>query len=63
MHTEAERKAWLDRVPMRRYASPDEIAAGIAYLLDDEQASYVTGHILAIDGGFLAGGTTRAQTA
>ena len=59
MHTTAERETWTSRVPLRRYATPDEIAAGIAYLLDDAQSSFVTGHVLAIDGGFLAGGTIR----
>jgi NAD(P)-dependent dehydrogenase (short-subunit alcohol dehydrogenase family) len=32
---------------------PDEIANGIVWLLSD-QASFVTGHILNIDGGFQA---------
>ena len=59
VHTSAAREAWLRHVPMRRYAAPDEIAGGIVYLLDDSLSSYVTGHILAVDGGFVAGGTVR----
>lgn len=59
LHSQAERDLWLTHVPMRRYATPDEIAGGIAYLLDEDLASYVTGHILAIDGGFTSGGTIR----
>ncbi|WP_174804447.1 SDR family NAD(P)-dependent oxidoreductase [Martelella limonii] len=39
--------------PMNRLGAPQEIANGIAWLLSDE-ASFVTGHILAIDGGFTA---------
>lgn len=39
--------------PMNRLGRPEEIANGIAWLLSDE-ASFVTGHILAIDGGFTA---------
>src|ERR1700761_716045 len=39
--------------PMARMGNPDEIAHGIAWLLSDE-ASFVTGHILNIDGGFQA---------
>jgi NAD(P)-dependent dehydrogenase (short-subunit alcohol dehydrogenase family) len=39
--------------PMARMGNPDEIAHGIAWLLSDE-ASFVTGHILSIDGGFQA---------
>lgn len=39
--------------PMARMGRPEEIAHGIAWLLSDE-ASYVTGHVLSIDGGFQA---------
>jgi NAD(P)-dependent dehydrogenase (short-subunit alcohol dehydrogenase family) len=56
MHTEEARQNWLTRVPQGRYAGPHEIARAAAFLLDDEQSSYVTGHVLAVDGGFLAGG-------
>ena len=37
--------------PMDRMGKPEEIAYGIRWLLSDE-ASFVTGHILSIDGGF-----------
>lgn len=63
LHDRAERDLWLTHVPMRRYATPDEIAGGIAYLLDQDLSSYVTGHILAVDGGFAAGGTIRPLAA
>jgi NAD(P)-dependent dehydrogenase (short-subunit alcohol dehydrogenase family) len=39
--------------PMVRMGDPEEIARGIAWLLSDE-ASFVTGHVLNIDGGFQA---------
>ena len=39
--------------PMARMGNPEEIARGIAWLLSDE-ASFVTGHVLNIDGGFQA---------
>jgi NAD(P)-dependent dehydrogenase (short-subunit alcohol dehydrogenase family) len=39
--------------PMNRLGKPEEIANGISWLLSDE-ASFVTGHIIAIDGGFTA---------
>jgi NAD(P)-dependent dehydrogenase (short-subunit alcohol dehydrogenase family) len=56
MHTEAARRNWLGRIPQRRYAEPHEIARATAFLLDEEQSAYMTGHVLAVDGGFLAGG-------
>jgi NAD(P)-dependent dehydrogenase (short-subunit alcohol dehydrogenase family) len=56
MQTEANRAAWLREVPQRRYASPDEIAGAALFLLDDSKSSFVTGHVLNVDGGFAAAG-------
>lgn len=41
---------YLQRVPLRRFASPDDIAAAMAFLASDD-ASYITGHNLVVDGG------------
>lgn len=46
---------YAEMVPMRRYAEPEEIAASVQFL-SSEQAAYITGHTLAVDGGFLASG-------
>jgi NAD(P)-dependent dehydrogenase (short-subunit alcohol dehydrogenase family) len=43
--------AAVDSVPLHRYGTPEDIAAGVRYLVSDEGA-YVTGHLLDIDGGF-----------
>jgi NAD(P)-dependent dehydrogenase (short-subunit alcohol dehydrogenase family) len=56
MHTREARQNWVRRVPQRRYGESHEIARAAAFLLDEEQSGYVTGHVLAVDGGFLAGG-------
>jgi hypothetical protein len=50
------------RIPLGRMASPDEIAEVIVYLASD-QATYVTGALVAADGGFLAFGGTGAASA
>ena len=41
------------RIPLGRWAEPDEIAPAIAWLLSDD-ARYVTGTVLPVDGGFHA---------
>lgn len=41
---------YLARVPMRRFALPNEVAAAIAFLAADT-ASFITGQTLFVDGG------------
>ena len=48
----------LMRTPMRRFGQPEELA-GAAVFLASEAASFVTGHLLAVDGGFLASGVNQ----
>jgi NAD(P)-dependent dehydrogenase (short-subunit alcohol dehydrogenase family) len=48
----------LIRTPMRRFGQPEEVA-GAAVFLASEAASFVTGHLLAVDGGFLASGVNQ----
>lgn len=47
------RQQTVGRVPMRRLGRPEELAGSVVYLASDA-SSMVTGHILAVDGGFLA---------
>ncbi|MEN3258343.1 SDR family NAD(P)-dependent oxidoreductase [Sodalis endosymbiont of Spalangia cameroni] len=42
--------AEVARLPLRRAGLPEEIAGAVAYLLSDS-AAYITGHMLAVDGG------------
>lgn len=50
------RAAILSRTPMRRFGNLEEIQ-GAAIFLASDSASFVTGEIIAVDGGFLAQGT------
>lgn len=49
-----EREEFLKRVPLRRAGTPEEVAKLIAFLLSND-ASYITGDIIFIDGGFHTG--------
>jgi NAD(P)-dependent dehydrogenase (short-subunit alcohol dehydrogenase family) len=51
-------KEFLLRTPMRRFGQLDELA-GAAVFLASDAAGFVTGHVLAVDGGFLASGVNQ----
>jgi len=55
MHSDETRVVYRGGIPLDRYGTPDE-AAFTAVFLASDQARYVTGHVLAVDGGFLAAG-------
>ncbi len=44
---------FIQQAPMGRIAAPEEVAEGALWLCSDA-SSFVTGHVLAVDGGFLA---------
>ncbi len=46
------------RTPLGRFGTEEEVAEGIAYLLDPQRAAYVTGHVLEVNGGWTAYGFT-----
>jgi NAD(P)-dependent dehydrogenase (short-subunit alcohol dehydrogenase family) len=45
------------RVPMGRFATPDDVARAIAFLADDTQSSFINGHALSVDGGWATDGS------
>ncbi|MBI1897230.1 MAG: 3-oxoacyl-ACP reductase FabG [Acidobacteria bacterium] len=54
-HSQAIRQTYQSRIPLRRYAQCDEIAAAVAFLASDD-ATFITGHTLNVDGGFVSSG-------
>jgi len=50
LHDAAKRRRELKRIPLHRIGRPEEVAAAVLYLVSDE-ASYVTGTTLFVDGG------------
>jgi NAD(P)-dependent dehydrogenase (short-subunit alcohol dehydrogenase family) len=51
-------REFLMRTPMRRFGNLDELV-GAAVFLSSDAASFVTGHVLVVDGGFLASGVNQ----
>jgi 3-oxoacyl-[acyl-carrier protein] reductase len=47
---EKAREQWQSRIPLRRLGTPDDVAAAVCFLASDE-ASYITGQVLAVNGG------------
>jgi NAD(P)-dependent dehydrogenase (short-subunit alcohol dehydrogenase family) len=47
---EAQRKAYLDAIPAKRFASTEEVAGAVTWLAGDE-AGYVNGAVIPVDGG------------
>src|SRR5262245_29563308 len=56
LHGPQDRALWARYLPMRRYGKPEEIASVIEFLLDGTRSSFVTGEIVAVDGGFRGAG-------
>ncbi|MFD1984321.1 SDR family NAD(P)-dependent oxidoreductase [Mesorhizobium newzealandense] len=50
-YPEAVVTAWCEQTPMRRMGRPDEIASAVQFLASDA-ASYITGTVLLVDGGY-----------
>lgn len=46
----AAHEEWAARIPLKRLGTPDDVAAAVEFLASDE-ASYITGHVLAVNGG------------
>jgi meso-butanediol dehydrogenase/(S,S)-butanediol dehydrogenase/diacetyl reductase len=55
VHTPDIRQGYRDAIPLERYGTEDELAAAIFFLCSDE-ASYINGQMLSVDGGFDAAG-------
>jgi NAD(P)-dependent dehydrogenase (short-subunit alcohol dehydrogenase family) len=51
-------REFLLRTPMQRFGRLEELAGATVFLASDA-ASFVTGHLLAVDGGFLASGVNQ----
>jgi NAD(P)-dependent dehydrogenase (short-subunit alcohol dehydrogenase family) len=51
VHTPEIRAAYHDQIPLNRYGLEEELAEAI-HFLSSERASYITGQVLAVDGGF-----------
>lgn len=48
------KEASLKTIPLGRWGTPEEVAHAVAFLASDE-AGYITGHVLSVDGGMVMG--------
>jgi 3-oxoacyl-[acyl-carrier protein] reductase len=48
--TDEGREEWASQIPLGRLGTPADIASAVCFLASDE-ASYITGHVLAVNGG------------
>jgi 3-oxoacyl-[acyl-carrier protein] reductase len=48
--SDAAQLEWAARIPLKRLGAPGDVASAVAFLASDE-ASYITGHVLAVNGG------------
>ena len=60
MHSAETREVYRAGIPLDRYGTPEETAFAAVFLASDE-ARYVSGHVLAVDGGFLAAGVMARE--
>jgi len=44
------KQAFMDHIPMKRFGSPEDVAQAVMFLLSD-QAAYITGQVIGINGG------------
>lgn len=58
-HTPETVAAYRHLIPMRRFGLPEEVAGAAVFLASDE-SRYVCGHVLNVDGGFIAAGCMEA---
>ncbi|MFH1084841.1 MAG: 3-oxoacyl-ACP reductase family protein [Chloroflexota bacterium] len=56
MYTESVIKSLFERVPLKEIAQPEWIAAGVVFLASDD-ARYMTGQVLTMDGGYTMDGS------
>ena len=48
------------RVPMGRYATPDDVARAVAFLGDARQSGFINGAALTVDGGWSCDGSWQS---
>jgi len=61
MLPDLEARQWTEHTPLHRYARPEEVAGSAVFLCSGD-ASFITGHVLVVDGGFSATGLAAVSS-
>ena len=62
LHTDMFRAEYASAIPMKRYGTTFEITSAVSYLFSDA-ASFVSGIVIPVDGGFLSAGRRGSRRA
>ncbi|MBV9301414.1 MAG: SDR family oxidoreductase [Acidobacteriaceae bacterium] len=50
----------IERIPMARFATPDDVARAIAFLANSDESGFINGQALTVDGGWTADGSWQS---
>ncbi|MGN0783029.1 MAG: elongation factor P 5-aminopentanone reductase [Christensenellales bacterium] len=50
--TDEEKKDFIMQTPLNRLGKPKDVADAVLFLADDEKSSFITGHVLSVNGGY-----------
>ena len=50
--TDEEKEDFIMQTPLNRLGEPKDVADAVLFLADDDKSSFITGHVLSVNGGY-----------